>query len=76
MNTQCAEKILLSIDVKPSDWYFNAAKYAKANGILNGNEKGEFNPKGKITRAEMAQILFNIKTTSKTNANSFEVSDK
>ncbi|MCQ2749296.1 MAG: S-layer homology domain-containing protein [Clostridia bacterium] len=64
------------VDVKPGDWYFSAAKYAKAQGIFNGNDKGEFNPKSNITRAEMAQILYNIKTTEKTNANSYGVSDK
>ena len=49
------------VDVKPGDWYFEAAKYSKSQGIFQGNEKNEFSPKSNITRAEMAQILFNIK---------------
>lgn len=32
-------------------------------GIVKGDANGSFNAKGKITRAEMAQILYNIKWT-------------
>lgn len=64
------------VDVNVGDWFYSAAKYAKAEGIFNGNEKGEFSPRSNITKAEMAQILFNIKSKSKSNANSYGVSDK
>ena len=30
------------------------------NGYMAGNDKGELNPKGNITRAEFAQIMYNI----------------
>ncbi len=36
-----------------------AVKWCVANGILRGNADGSFNPKGNVTRAQMATILKN-----------------
>lgn len=43
-----------------SDWAFTAVRYCVENGILNGNTNGTFNPKGNVTRAELAVILNNL----------------
>ncbi len=41
--------------------YAKTAVYAlKSAGIINGNEKGEFNPKNSATRAEAAVILYAV----------------
>ena len=46
-------------DVKESAWYYNAVKYVKQNKLMNGNEKGQFEPEKALTRAEFAAILYN-----------------
>ncbi|WP_234414262.1 S-layer homology domain-containing protein [Paenibacillus sp. CAA11] len=38
-------------------------RFAYNAGIVRGNEDGTFNPKSKITRAEISQILYNINWT-------------
>ncbi len=49
-----------------SDWdmvdveYAQAVELLTANGIMNGLSDGRFNPKGSITRAEMAKVLSNL----------------
>ncbi|MGR6542593.1 S-layer homology domain-containing protein [Paenibacillus tundrae] len=39
--------------------------YAYQAGIVGGNSNGKFEPKSKVTRAEVAQILSNIKRSKK-----------
>lgn len=43
-----------------SDYAVTAVKVLKKNGIVSGYPDGSFNPKGKLTRAETAQILYNV----------------
>ncbi len=49
-----------------SDWkntsveYIDSIEIALDNGILKGSKNGKLNPKGALTRAEMAQILSNM----------------
>ena len=49
-----------------SDWksisseHINGVEIALSNGIMKGLNNGKFNPKGSLTRAEMAQILVNL----------------
>lgn len=45
-------------DVKTGDWFAPAVSYANGKGYMNGNE-GKFDPTGKITGAQFAQILYN-----------------
>lgn len=45
-------------DVKTSDWFASAVSYANGKGYMNGNE-GKFDPTGKITGEQFAQILYN-----------------
>lgn len=48
------------VDVeKISPQNIEAVKWCVANGILRGNADGSFNPKGNVTRAQMATILKN-----------------
>ncbi len=52
------------IDFKDSaeiaDWAKEDVNKAVARGLLRGRDTGEFDPKGNLTRAEVAQILYNI----------------
>ena len=44
-------------DAKISNWAKGYVDACKAAGIFGGDEKGNFNPKSPITRAETAKIM-------------------
>ena len=45
-------------DVADEQWYSLPIEWAAANGIVNGVGEGKFNPDGKITREQIAAILY------------------
>jgi len=45
-------------DVKTSDWWYKAVKYAYDNNIMAGSGT-KFNPTNKITREQFTQVLYN-----------------
>ena len=45
-------------DVADEQWYSLPIEWAAANGIVNGVGGGRFNPEGKITREQIAAILY------------------
>ena len=45
-------------DVPNGDWYTQAVAWASKNGVVNGIGNGRFDPNGKITREQIAVILF------------------
>lgn len=45
-------------DVPEDAWFADGVNWAAGNGIVNGIGKGKFDPNGKITREQMAAILF------------------
>lgn len=46
------------VNEKNGSWYIDAVAWAAANGIVNGVGNNRFDPNGKITREQMAAILF------------------
>ena len=64
-------------DIKDGQWYTNAVAWAAANGIVGGIGNGRFDPDGKITREQLATILFRycnskgIDTTARADLSSF-----
>ena len=46
------------VNAKDGSWYIDAVAWAAANGVVNGVGNGKFDPEGKITREQMAAILF------------------
>jgi len=46
-------------DVAAGTWYYNAVKWAAANGIVKGYGNGKFGPADNITREQLATILDN-----------------
>lgn len=50
-------------DVSFSSWYHESIAYVVKYGLMGGTSDGSFNPQGKLTRAMMAQLLFNISGT-------------
>ena len=45
-------------DVPADEWYTDAVAWAAENGIVNGIGDGKFDPLGKITREQLATILY------------------
>jgi len=44
-------------DVRPTDWFYDAAVYVRKNGIFGGTGGGAFSPKGTMTRAMYVTAL-------------------
>ena len=53
------------IDVKKSDWYYNAVEYTYINGIISGATETEFRPNAKITRGMIVTILWRMEGSPK-----------
>ncbi len=47
-------------DVKPGSWYYDSVKYVFENGLMQGTSSTRFDPHGTMTRAMLAQVLFNL----------------
>ena len=46
-------------DVFESDWYYEAVRFVHERGLMTGYEDGRFGPGDILSRAQLAQILFN-----------------
>ena len=47
-------------DVNPGDWYYDAVKFVFDNNLMDGVGDGKFDPDGTLTRAMIAQVLYNL----------------
>lgn len=45
-------------DVNPSQWYYDYVQIASSRGIITGKVDGTFKPNDKITRAQMAVMIY------------------
>lgn len=46
-------------DVSEGDWYYEAVRFVHERGLMNGYSDGRFGPNDTLSRAQLAQILFN-----------------
>ena len=46
-------------DVAQNAWYYDAVRYVSENGLMSGFGTGAFGPEEKLSRAQLAQILYN-----------------
>ena len=46
-------------DVSEGDWYYEAVRFVQERGLMNGYSDGRFGPNDPLSRAQLAQILFN-----------------
>ena len=46
-------------DVSEGDWYYEAVRFVHEQGLMNGYSDGRFGPNDTLSRAQLAQILFN-----------------
>lgn len=71
------ENKFTDVNAKSGSWYIDAVAWAAENEIVNGVGNNKFDPNGKITREQMAAILFRyanksgIDTSKRGNLNSF-----
>ena len=69
-------------DVPNETWYTDAVTWAAHNGVVAGVGNNKFDPDGKITREQMATILYRyaknngIDTSERANLNSFPDAEK
>ncbi|MDO4541459.1 MAG: S-layer homology domain-containing protein [Bacillota bacterium] len=49
-------------DVNSSHWAYTYVNWGQQKGVVSGNGDGKFNPDAKITRQEMAVMLYNYAT--------------
>lgn len=47
-------------DVSPNAWYYASVEYVSSNGIMNGYSDGTFGPDRRLSRAQLAQLLYNL----------------
>lgn len=47
-------------DVFQNSWFYNAVKYVTERGYMKGVSEDSFDPQGIVTRAQIAQILYNM----------------
>lgn len=46
------------VNAKEGSWYIDAVAWAAANGVVNGVGDGQFDPDGRVTREQIATILY------------------
>lgn len=54
------EEIIFGDQDQIADWAKEDVKKATERGLMKGTDQGKFEPKGKLTRAQVAQIIYNI----------------
>ena len=64
-------------DIDPKRWSADAITFCVANGIMNGNGDGTFEPFAKVSRGMMAQVLYNLdRDAAPGNTGRFKDSDE
>ena len=60
------------LDVKESDWFYEAVSYAVENGLMSGMSEDIFAPNTPLTREMLAVVLYNVEEQPEsTEANTF-----
>ena len=60
------------LDVKESDWFYDAVFYAVENGLMSGMSEDIFAPNTSLTREMLAVVLYNVEgQPESTEANTF-----
>lgn len=49
-------------DVKETDWFFKGVEYVVDKGVMSGVSENQFDPSGKLTRAMLVQMLYNMES--------------
>ena len=76
------QNTFVDVNAKSGSWYIDAVAWAAANNIVGGIGNGKFDPESKITREQMATILFRyaqkkeIDTSRRGDLSAFPDADK
>ncbi len=54
------DRVIMPADVPYGEWYYYDVEYAMEKGFLNGTGPDTYTPQGIMTRAELAQVLWNL----------------
>ena len=49
-------------DVSSSDWFYKGVAYVVDKGVMSGVSENQFDPSGKLTRAMLVQMLYNMES--------------
>lgn len=49
-------------DVKETDWFFKGVEYVVDKDVMSGVSENQFDPSGKLTRAMLVQMLYNMES--------------
>lgn len=49
-------------DVMESDWFYKGVAYVVDKGVMSGVSENQFDPSGKLTRAMLVQMLYNMES--------------
>lgn len=60
ITVQVSGNLLPFSDVIPGSWYYPFVRYSYENQLLLGTGDGIFSPDDNVTKAELAQILYNL----------------
>ena len=71
INSGVEPDILPFTDVSASDWFYNAVVYNYENNIMKGMSATAFAPNSNLTRAMLAQVLYNLEGQPSAGAGSF-----
>lgn len=55
-------------DVSDTDWCYDAVAYVYERGIMNGYSQDTFGPQNRLSRAQLAQILYNLEGRPQTDS--------
>ena len=55
-------------DVSDTDWCYDAVAYVHERGIMNGYSQDTFGPQHRLSRAQLAQILYNLEGRPQTDS--------
>jgi hypothetical protein len=58
-------------DVRQSDWFYEAVKYAQQKGLVSGTSATSFSPQATMTRSMMVTILWNYSGKPQSGSSSF-----
>lgn len=66
------DDVLMPADVPAGSWYYSAVEYTLREGCLSGTGADSFTPDGTVTRAQLAQLLWNLGGKQEAEAPGFD----
>lgn len=68
---QTAPTVVTFSDVRTSDWFYSAVQHVQQKGLMAGVGNKRFEPNSNLSRAQLAQILYNASGNPTASSNNF-----